>query len=110
MLQERIERKLADALDPEHLEVVNESGAHNVPDGSETHFKVVIVAADFAGQRLLQRHRLVNQTLAEELAGGVHALAMHTYTAEEWRKRFGTTPMSPPCLGGDGSLPARSPE
>ena len=110
MLQERIERKLADALDPEHLEVVNESGGHNVPDGSETHFKVVIVAADFEGQRLLQRHRLVNRTLAEELAAGVHALAMHTYTAEEWRKRFGSAPMSPPCLGGDGSLPGRSTE
>ena len=110
MLQERIERKLADALDPEHLEVVNESGGHNVPDGSETHFKVVIVAADFDGQRLLQRHRLVNRTLAEELAGGVHALAMHTYTADEWRERFGAAPMSPPCLGGDGSLPARSTE
>ena len=110
MLQERIERKLADALDPEHLEVVNESGGHNVPDGSETHFKVVIVAGDFEGQRLLQRHRLVNRTLAEELAGGVHALAMHTYTADEWRERFGAAPMSPPCLGGDGSLPARSTE
>lgn len=108
MLQERIERKLADALDPEHLEVVNESGNHNVADGSETHFKVVVVAQAFEGERLLKRHRLVNSALAEELAGGVHALAMHTYTAAEWRERFGSAPMSPPCLGGDGSLPARS--
>ena len=108
MLQERIERKLAEALDPEHLEVVNESGNHNVADGSETHFKVVVVAGAFEGERLLTRHRRVNDTLAEELAGGVHALAMHTYTAEEWRARFGSAPMSPPCLGGDGSLPARS--
>ena len=108
MLQERIERKLAEALDPEHLEVVNESGNHNVADGSETHFKVVVVARAFEGERLLKRHRRVNNTLAEELASGVHALAMHTYTAEEWRARFGSAPMSPPCLGGDGSLPARS--
>ena len=108
MLQERIERKLAEALDPEHLEVVNESGNHNVADGSETHFKVVVVAGAFEGERLLKRHRRINDTLAEELAGGVHALAMHTYTAEEWRARFGSAPMSPPCLGGDGSLPARS--
>lgn len=108
MLQERIERKLAEALDPEHLEVVNESGTHNVADGSETHFKVVVVARAFEGERLLKRHRRVNSTLAEELAAGVHALAMHTYTAEEWRARFGSAPMSPPCLGGDGSLPARS--
>ena len=108
MLQERIERKLAEALDPEHLEVVNESGNHNVADGSETHFKVVVVAQAFEGERLLKRHRRINNTLAEELAGGVHALAMHTYTAAEWRERFGSAPMSPPCLGGDGSLPARS--
>lgn len=108
MLQERIEHKLAEALDPEHLEVVNESGNHNVADGSETHFKVVVVARAFEGERLIKRHRRVNSTLAEELAAGVHALAMHTYTAEEWRARFGSAPMSPPCLGGDGSLPARS--
>ena len=80
---------------------------HNVPDGSETHFKVVIVAAAFEGERLIARHRRVNAALAEELAGGVHALALHTYTASEWRSRFGSAPMSPPCLGGDGSLAAQ---
>jgi BolA protein len=42
----------------------------------------------------------VNETLAEELAGGVHALAIHTYTEPEWRARFGAAPLSPPCLGG----------
>ena len=108
MLQDRIEQKLAAALDPLHLEVVNESGNHNVPDGAETHFKVVIVAEAFEGQRLLARHRRVNQTLSEEIAGGVHALAMHTYTSAEWRKRFGEAPMSPPCLGGDGSERGRA--
>ena len=80
--------------------MVNESGGHNVPEGSETHFKVVVVAPAFEGERLLARHRRINETLAEELAGGVHALAIHTYTAAEWRKRFGAAPMSPPCLGG----------
>lgn len=101
---ERIETKLADALAPEHLEVVNESDGHNVPAGSETHFKVVVVSPRFAGERLLARHRRVNEALAEELAGGVHALAIHTYTAAEWQQRFDDAPMSPPCRGGDGSL------
>ena len=100
MMQERIERKLAAALQPVHLEVANESGGHNVPAGSETHFKVVVVADAFEGERLLARHRRVNEALAAELAGGVHALAIHTYTAHEWQKRFGDAPMSPPCLGG----------
>ena len=98
----RIEEKLAAAFAPLHLEVVNESGNHNVPQGAQTHFKVVIVAERFAGERLLARHRAVNATLAAELAGGVHALALHTYTAAEWRRRFGNAPMSPPCLGGGG--------
>ena len=95
-----INAKLDDCFDLQHLEVLNESGAHNVPVGSETHFKVVLVSEDFAGKRLLARHRAVNAALAAELAGGVHALALHTYTADEWRERFGSAPMSPPCLGG----------
>ena len=98
--QSAIEAKLADALSPQHLEVINESRNHHVPPGSESHFKVVLVSAAFEGQRLLARHRRVNEILAEELAHSIHALALHTYTADEWRTRFGAAPMSPPCLGG----------
>jgi BolA protein len=43
---------------------------------------------------------MVNQALAAELDGPVHALAIHTYTPQEWRRRFGEAPLSPPCLGG----------
>jgi BolA protein len=96
----RIEKKLADALNPQHLQVINESANHHVPPGSESHFKVVLVADEFEGARLLARHRRVNDILAEELAHSIHALALHTYTRAEWRTRFGAAPMSPPCLGG----------
>jgi len=99
-LQEQITARLDASFQLQHLEVVNESGGHNVPPGSETHFKVVLVAPEFEGLRLLQRHRLVNTALAAQLAGGVHALAIHTYTQAEWQARFGAAPMSPPCLGG----------
>jgi len=99
-IQQTIEDKLAAALDLDHLEVVNESSSHNVPPGSETHFKVVLVSEAFAGERLLGRHRLVNRILNEELGGPVHALAIHTYTRDEWQRRFGAAPLSPPCLGG----------
>ena len=102
-LQETIEAKLADAFEPMHLVVDNESANHNVPPGSESHFKVVIVAEQFRKHRLIQRHRLVNEVLAGELAGPVHALALHTYTPEDWVARFGDAPMSPPCLGGSAS-------
>ena len=98
-VQETIETKLT-TLDPLHLEVVNESGNHNVAPGSESHFKVVIVTPQFEGVRLLERHRIVNNLLADELAGPVHALAIHAYTEANWEKRFGSAPMSPPCLGG----------
>lgn len=98
-VQNSIVDKLSE-LEPLHLEVVNESGNHNVPEGSESHFKVVIVSEKFEGVRLIDRHRLINDTLAEELAGPVHALAIHAYTEANWAARFGNAPMSPPCLGG----------
>ena len=107
MVRDRIEEKLAAVFDPRHLEVVNESGNHNVPDGSESHFKVVIVSEQFENERLINRHRRVNAALAEELAGSVHALAIHAYTPLDWQKRFGNAPMSPPCRGGDGAQRAR---
>lgn len=98
-IQEAIESKLT-SLDPLHLEVVNESGNHNVAPGSESHFKVTIVSTRFEGMRLLDRHRMINEMLAEELSGPVHALAIHAYTEANWESRFGKAPMSPPCLGG----------
>ena len=100
-VRERIIEKLAEALDLQHLEVVNESGNHNVPAGSESHFKVVLVSETFEGLPLIARHRQVNEILSYELANDIHALAIHTYTGKEWRKKNGEAPMSPPCLGGD---------
>lgn len=94
-----IEEKLANDFNPLHLEVINESGNHNVPEGSESHFKVVVVSPVFAGKNLLARHRLINASLADELKESIHALAIHTYTEEEWQETTGGAPMSPPCMG-----------
>lgn len=99
-VQSVIEQKLRAAFAPTHLEVVNESHMHSVPPNSETHFKVVLVSGAFAGKRPVGRHQLVYATLAAELAGGVHALALHTYTPEEWVARAGAAPDSPECMGG----------
>lgn len=98
-VQETIESKLSAGLSLQHLEVLNESHNHNVPANSETHFKVVVVSKQFDDLALVARHRQINEILKEELAGPVHALAIHAYTAEDWRKRHGNAPMSPPCLG-----------
>jgi BolA protein len=95
-----ITNKLSAKFSPNELEVLNESHMHNVPANSETHFKVTIVSDAFEGKRLVQRHRMVNQLLSDELAGPVHALALHTYTVEDWAKKQGTSPDSPNCLGG----------
>ena len=98
-IQSTIERKLRAAFSPRWLEVVNESHRHNVPPGSESHFRVTLAADAFEGEKLIARHRAVNHALADELKGPVHALALHTYTPAEWAERNGS-PESPPCLGG----------
>ncbi len=95
-----IEQKLANDINLSHLEVIDESGNHNVPEGSESHFKVILVTDEFADKSLLQRHRMVNAVLVEELQHKIHALAIHTYTVQEWSDQNNNAPMSPPCLGG----------
>ena len=99
-LHKTIEEKLAAQLPCKHLEVLNESHKHNVPPGSESHFKVVLVSEVFEGQKLIARHRQVNKILADEFSQGLHALAMHTYTEAEWREQQDDAPLSPPCKGG----------
>jgi len=98
-VEDDITAKLQTALNPAHLEVTNESHMHNVPPGSESHFKVVAVSEEFAGKMLIARHRLINKALAEELEGPIHALALHTLTPDEWNEK-GAAPESPPCMGG----------
>lgn len=68
LIREQIEDKLKAAFTPAYLEVVDESYRHNVPAGSESHFKVVLVSDRFTGERFLNRHRMIYGTLSEELA------------------------------------------
>jgi len=84
------------ALMPVHLELDDESHQHS--RGLETHYRAVVVSEQFAGQRALQRHQQVYRTLGA-LMGEIHALALHTYTPEEWG-RVGGAPESPRCRGG----------
>ncbi|XP_067878984.1 bolA-like protein 1 isoform X2 [Heterodontus francisci] len=98
-VESAIHSKLVQCLAPTHLQVINESHMHAVPTGSETHFKVVVVSERFEGVPLLQRHRMVNETLKEELATRVHALSIQAKTPRQW----GAEPhidRSPACLGG----------
>ena len=99
-VQAKIEQKIRDALQLEYLNVINESHKHNVPPGSESHFKVIIVSTAFDNIGRVKRHQQMNAILAEELAGPVHALSMETLTIPEWKDRREKKMESPPCRGG----------
>lgn len=79
-MAERITKKLEEALAPQRLSVIDESHQHQGHggwrEGGETHFRVDIVSEAFVGKSRLERHRLVNAALAQELAERVHALAI----------------------------------
>jgi BolA protein len=80
-VNEIITEKLTEAFAPASLRVADESHQHaghaGHRPGGETHFRVHIVAEAFRGKSRIERHRMINAALAVELAGGVHALAIH---------------------------------
>lgn len=94
-MQQRIEQSLA-ALAPQHLEVRDESHMHS--RGQETHYKAILVSEQFEGLNSVKRHQKVYATLGD-LMGQFHALALHTYTPQEWAT-IGAAPASPTCAGG----------
>lgn len=93
---EKIQNKLQ-VLQPQVVDVVNESHMHAGP-ATDSHFKLVVVSDAFAGVRPVARHQQVYALLADELAGPIHALALHLYTPEEFQTV--QVPLSPNCLGG----------
>ncbi|QQD21677.1 BolA family protein [Venatoribacter cucullus] len=95
-IADQIRTKLA-VLNPEHLELLNESHMHAGP-ATDSHFKLVLVSAAFNGQRVVARHQQIYKLLAAELQGPVHALALHLYSPDEWQQA--TVPPSPQCQGG----------
>lgn len=98
-VQHLIENKLK-TIEPVHMEVINESHMHSVPKNSETHFKVIVVSSRFEGQTRINRHRILNELLKEEMAGPVHALSLKLYTPQEWNKLDNMVLISPDCRGG----------
>ncbi len=82
-----IESTLREALMPVHLEIRDDSAKHARHPGAAAgggHFEVLVVAASFRGQTRLQRQRTVYAALSSAMGGEIHALAMKTYTPEEW--------------------------
>lgn len=86
-VRDTITKKLTDAFHPESLDVVDESHLHEGHaghrPGGETHFRVHIVSRAFEGKSRVERHRMINAILADDLAGRVHALALKTLAPGE---------------------------
>ena len=85
--KDAITNKLREAFLPESLDVQDESHLHEGHaghrPGGETHFRVYIVSEAFKGKSRIERHRMINSALAAELAGSVHALAIHAKASGE---------------------------
>ena len=90
---------VSDTIDVAYLDLINESHMHSVPDNSETHFKLTIVSQDFEGMTKVARHQKVYGAVNSLMQEGLHALALHTFTPEEWELTKQSTPQSPDCMG-----------
>ena len=97
--QVNIENKIQLALQPSFLAVENESHRHSGP-ATQSHFKLTVVSQQFLDRSPVQRHQQIYGLLAEELKAGVHALALHLYSNEEWQAKNQQAPDSPNCRGG----------
>jgi BolA family transcriptional regulator, general stress-responsive regulator len=84
---QKITEKITKALKPTQISVEDESHLHaghaGARPGGETHFRLTVVSVQFTGLSLVKRHRLINEALAEELQGPIHALAIKALSPDE---------------------------
>ena len=98
--EQRIEAKVMAAFAPERIRIDNDSKGHAGP-ATDSHFRLIIVSDEFEGLNSVKRHRMVYKCLADELAGGVHALQLKCLTPTEYDDADGDVSLqAPPCGGG----------
>lgn len=97
---QRLNDALSHALNPVMLTIEDESNRHHVPEGAETHFKIIAVSSRFNDMNRVARHRMVNACVSQEFSSGMHALSLHLYTPDEWKKHAVTVLDSPKCRNG----------
>ncbi len=95
-MQNQIEKILIKALNPEILQVVNESFKHNVPTGSESHFKIIAISEKFINLNKITRHKMLFKILEEQFKS-IHALSLALFTPEEWQQNPNKEYVTPPC-------------
>ncbi len=86
-IEQQMRLKLIEALEPIRLDLINESELHaghrGSPGTGNSHFRLLVVAEKFEGLSRLARHRLINEILADELSGQIHALAIQAHAPGE---------------------------
>lgn len=97
---ERIRARIVEAITVDFLDVIDETHMHGVPRNGESHMRVIVVSSAFDTLAPLARHRMVNALLADELAAGLHALAIEARTPAQWAAHGGPILTAPPCRGG----------
>lgn len=98
-MHDSILKSLNDGLSIQYIELINESNQHSGPRDAETHFKLVCVAPEFDSLSRVKRHQKIYGLLSDQMASGVHALALHLFSPQEWLDS-NQVPDSPNCLGG----------
>ena len=83
-IESQIVNTLSSFMNLASLKIINESFMHNVPEGSESHFKIVVVTNDFNNLSIIQRHKLIYKTL-DSLMNEIHALSIHAFNEEEFK-------------------------
>lgn len=96
-VENHIKDKLTAACSPVYIELLNESHMH-AGVATDSHFKLTLVSSEFSDLSLIKRHQFVYKILKEELAGPVHALALHLYSPDQWESNV-NVPASPQCAG-----------
>ena len=86
-LEKQMLEKIQTALNPQVLELVNESHMHGRPPGAETHFKLLVVSEKFQGLSRIDRQRMVNALVDFGREHGLHAFTQRTLTPQEWSEQ-----------------------
>ena len=95
-IESTINKIINESYNPLYIELVNESFMHNVPKGSESHFKLVVVSNIFKNMTLIQRHKHIYSSL-NTIMNNIHALSINAFDIDEF-KLNPTQSKSPDCI------------